>query len=143
MLSVMVLVAGGMRRTQDISGWPQVSGQMETLSYGPIENKWRVFAPKLTYAVGASFVYEVDGVEYLSSTVSQTGNPVFNTSDESREFLDEITSSGLMVYFNPDDPSEAYLYYEEVGFGLLIMGLGGLGMLIALVGLSRRRKEVD
>ncbi|NQU48934.1 MAG: DUF3592 domain-containing protein [Planctomycetes bacterium] len=89
-----------------------------------------------------TYRYSVNSVEYASAEITPSGNPEFDSGQEARDFLDEtLHSFGLKVYFNPDDPSEAFLQQPDGRKNWPIIGIGGFLLALGLTTLLSQVKR--
>ena len=96
---------GVVRKAAAIMHWPSTRGTVETSATRTHKERRSV-----RYSVDVTYSYEVLGVKYRGSSMAVGGG--FSTDDKSlSEFRSRCypVGSTLPVYYNPDDPSEAYL----------------------------------
>ncbi len=138
----IVLGSGYLNDPRGISKWPYTSGEVEGSSLTPINVKWMPFYSRRYYQAGLTYRYTVDSVEYLGTEISPNGNPEFETSQEVTDFTGEAHQKyEISVYFNPENPSEAYLQVPEGKRNWLLVGVGGFSLAIGIITFLTRKRH--
>lgn len=139
----IVLGSGYLNDPRGISKWPHTSGEVEGSSLTPINVKWMPYYSRRYYQAGLTYRYTVDSVEYLGTEISPNGNPEFETSQEVVDFTGEAHQKyEISVYFNPENPSEAFLQVPDKTANWPVAGIGIILLILGVNSwLTRRRKK--
>lgn len=81
------------------------------------DNNNAQYIPRVTYQ------YRVNGKDYISSNVVYSGQSSYNAFDTKTILADMSPNSVIQIYYNPSNPSEAYIYNGKTSYTSIIMGV--------------------
>ena len=119
------------RRTQ-FNHWKTTGGRViERGTYQP--DIPMLSAPAFRYAPFVKYQYEIEGKEFVSNSIlpKRIQSPQHSTikwaQKKAESFPDEV-----MVYYNPEDPSESYLVQTSKATLYTVITASGLVVLVGL-----------
>jgi len=129
----------GMHKMKKVEQWPKVEGEI-TRSKDVSDPKSVQVGPQVPTKLALSYTYVVDSKEYKSSRISFLTKTEQNSSLKSQFYP---VGKIMDVYYNPQKPSEAFLFGMDehdtqwmvfiLVFHCLITGSGIFGMLYVLM----------
>lgn len=83
----------------------------------PVVDSKAEYVPRVTYR------YRIRNKDYISNNVVYSGKDKYN-SYEINVLLGQIeTGSTIPVYYDPNDHSESYIYYGDMSYGNITIGI--------------------
>lgn len=111
------------------TGWEQVPGTVVSSS---VEDVWDTTGDR--YAARIIYTYTVDGDQYRGDRLNLRDSTNLANAEDAQERLDPYpVNTSVMVYFNPDDPTDAVLDRSLPGAIWAFVGVGGVLVLLSLI----------
>ena len=134
LLGMIGVVTGFMllkRRTQ-FNRWKTTNGRViERGTYQP--DIPMLSAPAFRHAPLVKYQYEVEGKEFVSNSIlpKRIQAPQHNTTKWAQKKADSFPDE-VLVYYNPEDPSESYLIQTSKATLYTVITASGLVVLVGL-----------
>lgn len=129
-LTAVIMGIKMIHQRNKVSSWPQVNCVFLEKKVDIAKHASGPGGMGKSYEVFVVYTYEVNGKKYTHDRIA----PSFRTSDlrTAKRDLEEIEPIHK-VFYNPDNPQEAYLLAESLGWGIFILIIGIVLTLIGMI----------
>ena len=138
-LPMIGLALSAFGKDRDIARWPKAKGRVESSgveSYTCTEkDRYGYYRPHTAFTPRVSYTYTVDGNELLGSAVARVEESTTNEATVEATVERYPAGAEVMVFYDPDDPSTAYLEVRR-SVGAIILLCFGLGLTAIGVGVG-------
>lgn len=118
-----------------VRSWPTTTGTVIQRGVGPTDRAVATGPPAFRFEAKVTYRYEVNGQVFEGHTISPNTRA---SSEEDALKRAQAVPDRVMVHYNPEDPSEAYLRTDSWLWPILATVFGMLASLGAVVWLLAR-----